>query len=536
MAMTRAKASQITTKLGSTGTVRGLDDKLRESVSVFDFMTVAQIADVQAGTASLDVSAAIQAAVSYAVANDKSVLIPAGQYRLTAPISITSQVTIVGQGTAVSRLLCVNTNAFNISAGVGFVNISGMTIAHAVRYTTTANTSTAINILGTTGSQCYWHTYADLFIDGFAEGFLAGGVCSSTWRNVTTVYTYKSVTFSAQCLNNAISQCRFGERDSGSIVPTAGSYGIKVGDGTINCEGLAISDSLVFGVRRALWVRASINVFAHHNIFDMIHEFGILAESTGSAGCINNAFTSNYIAITGAAGDCGIFLVNGYAPTDSQNRGTVVRDNEILAYPGDALGYGILVDGAEEERNTISGNRVQNAAVNDCRITAGSGHRVSDNLWRGSNGFSSTVRVSYINNFGVVSSVYPSSIGVFTPTVIGTTTPGAGTYDTQIGSYKIIDKMVYFNLRLAWSAHTGTGLMKIEGLPVACKNVAGYAPAVTVNAESMTFPAGATAIIGLINTGNTTIELRGSGNNLSPTPVDIDTAAAINISGFYEID
>ena len=268
---------------GTGAVATNVQAKLRESVSVLDFMTAAQIADVQAGTAAVDVSAAIQAAVSYAVANDKSVLIPAGEYRLTAPISITSQVTVFGRGTAVSRLLCVNTDAFNISAGVGFVNISGMTIAHAVRYTTTTNTSTAINILGTTGSQCYWHTYADLFIDGFAQGFFAGGVCSSTWHNVTTVYTYKSVTFSAQCLNNAISQCRFGERDSGSIVPTAGSFGIKVGDGAINCEGLIISDTLVFGVRRALWVRASINVVAHHNIFDMVHEFGILAESTDSA-------------------------------------------------------------------------------------------------------------------------------------------------------------------------------------------------------------------------------------------------------------
>jgi hypothetical protein len=40
MAMTRAKASQITTKLGSTGTVRGLDDKLAEMVSVKDFGAV----------------------------------------------------------------------------------------------------------------------------------------------------------------------------------------------------------------------------------------------------------------------------------------------------------------------------------------------------------------------------------------------------------------------------------------------------------------------------------------------------------------
>ena len=36
------------------------------SLNVFDFMTAAQISDVQAGTLLIDVTAAIQAAVDYA--------------------------------------------------------------------------------------------------------------------------------------------------------------------------------------------------------------------------------------------------------------------------------------------------------------------------------------------------------------------------------------------------------------------------------------------------------------------------------------
>jgi hypothetical protein len=41
--------------------------KLRESISVFDFMTAAQIADVQAGTLLIDVTAAIQSAIDWVI-------------------------------------------------------------------------------------------------------------------------------------------------------------------------------------------------------------------------------------------------------------------------------------------------------------------------------------------------------------------------------------------------------------------------------------------------------------------------------------
>jgi hypothetical protein len=72
MAMTRAKASQITTKLGSTGTVRGLDDKLREFVSVKDFG-----AD---NTGATNCYAAVESAWTYCLANGKDLYFPSGTY------------------------------------------------------------------------------------------------------------------------------------------------------------------------------------------------------------------------------------------------------------------------------------------------------------------------------------------------------------------------------------------------------------------------------------------------------------------------
>jgi hypothetical protein len=55
--------------------------------------------------------------------------------------------------------------------------------------------------------------------------------------------------------------------------------------------------------------------------------------------------------------------------------------------------------------------------------------------------------------------------GTFTPTIKGTTSAGTGTYTSQIGRYTKIGDRVLFDIVIAWSAHTGSGNMRIAGLP-----------------------------------------------------------------------
>jgi len=55
--------------------------------------------------------------------------------------------------------------------------------------------------------------------------------------------------------------------------------------------------------------------------------------------------------------------------------------------------------------------------------------------------------------------------GTFTPVLVGTTTAGTGTYSVQNGFYTKIGHKVFIQITLRWSAHTGTGNMKITGLP-----------------------------------------------------------------------
>jgi hypothetical protein len=55
--------------------------------------------------------------------------------------------------------------------------------------------------------------------------------------------------------------------------------------------------------------------------------------------------------------------------------------------------------------------------------------------------------------------------GTFTPTVVGVTTAGTATYSFQLGSYTKIGNLVYVNIYLAYSGGTGTGQLRIAGLP-----------------------------------------------------------------------
>ncbi len=67
-------------------------------VNVFDFMTPAQIASVQARDKIEDVTGAINAAIASLGATGGTVRMPKGLYLTTAGISVPSHITIIGDG------------------------------------------------------------------------------------------------------------------------------------------------------------------------------------------------------------------------------------------------------------------------------------------------------------------------------------------------------------------------------------------------------------------------------------------------------
>jgi hypothetical protein len=66
--------------------------------------------------------------------------------------------------------------------------------------------------------------------------------------------------------------------------------------------------------------------------------------------------------------------------------------------------------------------------------------------------------------------------GTFTPTVIGSTTAGTATYSTQTGTYTKVGRLVTATIFLGWSGGTGTGDLRLTGLPFSVSG-ASYFPA-----------------------------------------------------------
>lgn len=124
--------------------------------------------------------------------------------------------------------------------------------------------------------------------------------------------------------------------------------------------------------------------------------------------------------------------------------------------------------------------------------------------------------------------------GNFTPTIVGTTTAGAGTYTIQVGRYTKIGRSVNIQFRVAWTAHTGTGNMTVGGLPFTSLNTANTHASVSIgHANNVVYTAGATPM-GYITPNTTTITLvqMPSGGG-AMAAVALDTAGDYMISAKY---
>lgn len=118
-------------------------------------------------------------------------------------------------------------------------------------------------------------------------------------------------------------------------------------------------------------------------------------------------------------------------------------------------------------------------------------------------------------------------VGAFTPTIVGSTTAGTGTYIINSGRYTKIGNRVFYELTVDWTAHTGTGYMTIAGLPF---TTTGTIPGIVIP-KNLTF-SNTLAIYTIVST--TSLLLLSVSSDASTSVVNIDTSGTLYISGIYK--
>jgi len=118
--------------------------------------------------------------------------------------------------------------------------------------------------------------------------------------------------------------------------------------------------------------------------------------------------------------------------------------------------------------------------------------------------------------------------GTFTPTFNGST-PGTTTHSLQSGTYTKIGKVVYYNIRLAWTNTTGTGDGVIGGFPYTAQN-AYHTTSILPSDYTLT---ASNIMSGRIGFGATLdlFQTPVGGGAQSAVPVDI--SGELTITGFY---
>ena len=178
---------------------------------------------------------------------------------------------------------------------------------------------------------------------------------------------------------------------------------------------------------------------------------------------------------------------------------------------------------------------VQGVANEKMRITStGNVEIANGNLKFSTNG--TGIDFSSVAGGGASSSVLDDyERGTFTPTVIGLTTAGTGTYSVQFGRYIKVGKLVTAFVRLTWSAHNGTGNLAFDGLPFTVLSTGNYLSSASIGIISDISMTANNIATGFARANTTRVELfqtpTGGG---STAAVPIDTSASINFTVTYE--
>jgi hypothetical protein len=420
-------------QIGTGAVLRTLASKLLERpMSVFDFMTAAQIADVQARTLTLDVTAPINAAFAAAATANRTVDAPDGSY-LVGNLLFGSQATVAQSAAprglvGSSRTGCI----FVAKAGLTGTLLQGWSLAGVqirdFTITTTGTTAQAMDL--------EWKPGAGPSTQNIVENIVVNGGAATTHvslKNLNDTVPYKLVVN-----GTAHSQCGINFSGSGGLNTLRdciwnGCY-LQFGsqNGVIdNCWG--------HGIQFAQACTNYVHLIGGYIYWNTNKLACLWSESYASFQSVHGLVLSGTQLIGPAANSAGGLIdINLYSKIDAFG-------NQFTSAGGTCNLYGPNVRNDTTQKATVD---IHGGSYLGAKIT------INDPVvWN----------VNYDNLINDTTGL--AYAPTFTPTIVGATAAGVGTYSVQAGTYTRIGNKVFFEGRLTWSAHTGTGNMQLGGLP-----------------------------------------------------------------------
>lgn len=127
--------------------------------------------------------------------------------------------------------------------------------------------------------------------------------------------------------------------------------------------------------------------------------------------------------------------------------------------------------------------------------------------------------------------------GTWTPTVRGTTIAGAVTYSFQQGRYTKMGNLVFIELTVSWTAHSGTGQLQISNFPFSQNSGYNGSSIFASWGLGFTMSANTQLLVGNMTSGTSAVGLREyplAGG--TPAGISVSATGNISISGTYRTD
>lgn len=286
-------------------------------INVFDYMTAAQIADVQAGSLTLNVGPAIQLAFdaaynSPAGTGRKTVFFPNGSYRVDATLT-TAGISLLGESTTGSKIYYYGINAC-LTCTTGENSFRNLTFDGS---NADSGSSIGIQYNGTLR-----HTFENNIVQNFFRGIYMSGVAvygnsfSKNFFLSNSIHLYTIAIASGQFPTS----CYFTENEFNNS--SDANYSIYLQD----TEGLTFERNIIQ------------NNKSKYSIF--IYYFSALTNAYMNHRIINNWFEENG---NGQVGSADIWVNGSYAAV----KGIIIQNNQHYTSNSNDSTYGIRADNTD---------------------------------------------------------------------------------------------------------------------------------------------------------------------------------------------